>query len=134
VRPTLTEFAANMRRILEDVVAPEVSAPYPAHMLRGVIANLEVIEKSWDSVLPFFEWDNAAMRTLLEQAGQQLPEPAAAGGRPFDDAYALNTELRALLARAIPKLEEGSPLRAAVGAHLAERARRYPLTWRWVAP
>jgi hypothetical protein len=137
MRPTLTELLGTMRRTLEEVVAPEVDAPYAAQMLRGVVANLEVIEASWDRVLPFFAWDNEQMLALLEQVagelGEQPPALAADGERPFDAAYARNVELRGLLAEAIPRLDPGGEAAAAARTHLAERAERYPLAWRWVA-
>jgi hypothetical protein len=142
VRPTVSEQLAGMRRILADVIAPEISGAYPADMLRGVLANLEMLERSSSKVGPFLVWDNAGTERLLESiapmAGESFTRRVEAVllTRPADhvDVEALdahNTALRDLLADAIPMLAEGGQptlaAYAAVRAHLRERIDRFPL-------
>src|SRR5687767_9576367 len=66
MRPTVSAQLAGLRRIIADVAVPEVDAPYPADMLRGVLANLEMRERSWTQVAPFLAWDNEGTERLLE--------------------------------------------------------------------
>jgi hypothetical protein len=147
VRPSVTEVLENMHRILEDIVAPELTEAYPAHMLRGVLTNLHRLSESWDRVLPFLEWDNEASRLLLLEAAPLLDGDLAtriaecagrqqdsAGSRPSESLEQRNVELRALLAEAIPRLAGNEPIAEACRAYLLERATRYPYEWTWVAP
>jgi hypothetical protein len=143
VRPTIAEQLAGIRRILVEVVSPEVQGDYPNDMLRGIAANLEMLEQSWTRVAPFLAWDNEGSaqvltavqacveRDLARRIGAAL---AAAEPDPLDvDALdARNTELRGLLAEAVPLLAAGgSSCEAAyadVRAHLRQRIERFPLT------
>jgi hypothetical protein len=142
MRPTISEQLAGMRRILAEVVAPEVTGAYAVDMLRGVLANLEMLERSWSRVGPFLAWDNAGTERLLEAIARTLDPPFARRvealllTRPVDqvdvevlDAH--NTALRDLLADAIPQLAAGGDRTAAVyedvRVHLRERIGRFPL-------
>jgi hypothetical protein len=149
VRPTIGETLRGIRRILAEVVAPEVRAPYPAETLHAILTDLEVIERSWDRVLAFLHWDNAAMAALLgaieplvdPQLAAHVRAMSAAGpvdGLAFDAVNARNEEMRALLAAAIPQLAVGGERTAAayarVRAYLREHMDRYPMILRSVSP
>lgn len=145
MRPTISEQLGGMRRVLAEVVAPEVTGAYPADMLRGVLATLEMLERSWTRVAPFLAWDNERTEALLRAIAPLVDRSFAAridatlGDVPTDvlDVDALdarNTELRALLADAVPKLAAAEPdtpaaaVYADVRNHLRERVERFPLS------
>jgi hypothetical protein len=143
MRPTISEQLTGLRRILDEVVAPEVDVPYPAETLRGVIANLEMLARAYTNVGPFLAWDNAATKALLAAARGVVDAGLASH---IDDALFLpdvdaldldaldarNTLLRGLLAAAIAPLAGGGGATATVYAsvcvHLRERMARYPFT------
>jgi hypothetical protein len=142
VRPSISEQLAGLRRIIAEVIAPEVTGAYPEDMLRGVLANLEMLETSWSRVGPFLAWDNEGTERLLE-AIAALMDPTlvqrieatlvAAPHHPSDvDALdAHNTALRDVLADAVPVLAAGGDrthdVYRAVRMHLRERMDRFPL-------
>jgi hypothetical protein len=144
VHPSVTEQLRGVRRTLTEVVAPDLSHPYPTEVLRGVVAALEGLERSWVRVLPFLTWDNAATATLLrEQVAPAVDAPLAArisaaleepepDPLDVDAADARNEALRGLLADAVPQLTAGGDAtagaHAAVVAHLRARIERFPLT------
>jgi hypothetical protein len=143
VRPTVSEQLAGVRRILADVIAPEVTGAYPVDMLRGVLANLEMLERSWMHIVPFLVWDNAGTERVLEHAAAVVDHETADRIRaslvaaPTDatDVAALdehNTVLRGLLAEIVPPLASGgartADAYAELRAHLRERIGRFPLT------
>jgi len=149
VRPTITETLRGIRRILTEVVAPEIRAPYPAETLESILADLEVLERSWDRVLAFLHWDNAAMTALLATIEAHVDPACAARVRAarvagavdlldFEAANARNEELRALVATAVPQLAAGGERTAAayasVRAYLREHMARYPMILRTVRP
>src|SRR5579862_6043516 len=63
--PTVGQQLRETRRILTDVVAPEVSGDYAATALDDVLATLSVLETAWDQILPFLQWDNGQLAVLL---------------------------------------------------------------------
>jgi hypothetical protein len=143
MRPTVAEQLRGLRRILAEVVAPEVGAAYPADMLQGVIANLEMLERTVPAVAPFLAWDNDATASLLDAAAPLLGGDlavAVAQARSWppvdpldvDALHARNVALRGLLADAVAPLAAGGEHTAAaydeVRAHLRARMARYPLT------
>jgi hypothetical protein len=143
MRPTISEQLAGVRRILTDVIAPEVTGAYPVDMLRGVLANLEMLEQSWTNVGPFLAWDNAGTERVLGHAAPLVDDALCARiqgalvAAPTDaaDVDALdthNTVLRELLAEVIPTLASGgeatADVYAQVRAHLRERINRFPLS------
>jgi hypothetical protein len=132
-----------VRRILTDVISPEVTGAYPVDMLRGVLANLEMLEQSWTRVGPFLAWDNTATESLLgsiaplvdDELASRITTVLAAGPDDSSDVGALeehNTALRAALADAIPVLAAGGDdtveVYAQVRAHLRARIERFPLS------
>lgn len=143
MRPTVSEQLAGVRRILAEVIAPEVTGAYPVDMLRGVLANLQMLETSWTQIAPFLAWDNAGTERVLEHAAAVIDDETATRIRaalvaaPTDhtDVAALedhNVVLRGLLAEIVPPLAGGgdhtADAYAELRAHLRERIGRFPLT------
>jgi hypothetical protein len=134
MRPTLAEQLRGLHHILDGVIRPEVQGDYPREILLGVMRSLEILAHSADHVGPFLEWDNRAMRALLESIASLVPltgpiepdVPIAVGDIAALDAE--NDRLRTLLAAAIPALgdEGAADLHRAVVAHLRERIDRHP--------
>jgi hypothetical protein len=149
VHPTITETLRGLRRILAEVVAPEVQAEYPAEVLRTVLAELELLEHAWSRVLPFLHWDNAATAALLAEIEPYLAPPLAGRLRAvsemapidewdFEAVHERNQVLRGLLAESVPLLAVGGEPTTAVYAHvcghLREHLRRYPMILANVQP
>ena len=143
MHPSVTEQLRGVRRTLTEVVAPDLSSPYPAEVLRGVVAALEGLERSWTRVLPFLVWDNAETAALLGAISPvvepelavritQLCDAEPGDALDVDAGDARNEALRGLLAEAVPGLAAGgaetADAHAAVVAHLRERIDRFPLT------
>jgi hypothetical protein len=68
MRPTIDEQLHALRRILSDVIAPEVVAKYPSDILQGVIANLGDLEANWSRWVRYLAWDNEQLARLLGEA------------------------------------------------------------------
>ncbi len=105
--PTVGDQLRETRRILTEVIAPEVSGDYAVAALEDVLATLRMLEAAWDKVLPFLHWDNDQTARLLGQssAGGALADRIAAAlavspPDPVDfvAVHGRNLELRALLA------------------------------------
>ena len=147
MRPGMTDQLSGIRRILDEIIAPELREGYPSQVLRGVVKNLAMLEGAWVRILPFLEWDTTGTAALLEQAaphvddalGQRIAEavrrelPSAS----LEDLEQRNAELRGLLAESIHQLaavEQAADVRRAVKEHLVERTRRYPFRMAIAAP
>jgi hypothetical protein len=135
VRPSVTEQLDGLRRILEEVVAPELKDPYPKDILAGVCATLESIAEGWQQVPAFLDWDTRASMALVAQLGGEDLETVEAGD-PLNIAAleARHRESRAALEAAIPAIAERDDLRelrTQVAAHFRERGHRYPLKAVW---
>ena len=140
MRPTIGEQLLGLRRILAEVVAPEVTHPYPADILRGVMAGLEALERGWYEVPRFLRWDAAATAAILMDARPALDEQlraeitAVCGAEPeepleLEVLEARHDRLRALLARAAPVLAAGAEHQALndrVVELFRQRAERFP--------
>lgn len=147
MRPGVNDTLAGIRRILDDIIAPEVREGYPTQVLRGVVKNLAMLENAWGGVLPFLQWDNDATATLLPDVAEHVD-----AGLAFRIAHAAehsterlsatameerNTALRGLLAEAIPQLmrsDEAADVRRRITDHLVERMDRYPFRMAVAAP
>lgn len=146
MRPGMTDQLSGIRRILEQIIAPELREGYPSQVLRGIVKNLAMLEGAWSRILPFLEWDTTATAALLEEAAphvdgglaqritekvrQELPSGS------LEDLEQRNTELRALLVEAIQQLgqkDDGEGLQR-IEDHLMERTRRYPFRMAIAAP
>jgi hypothetical protein len=128
VRPTPAEVIAGVRRILRDVVAPDVSSDYALSRLRAVLAVLAEVD--WNDAPLRVLRDNHDLRTLIERCdawvaddpdradafpdhplivltGRANGSPGLGGEVPsFEDANSLNGEYRLLLVRTVPSLAE----------------------------
>jgi hypothetical protein len=136
VRPTVTEQLEGTCLVLERVVAPELTGTPAAEVLQGLVRNLRLLGACWAADLPFQHWDMRETAALLDRAQPLLPQPLAdrigsLGPDPDPiDAVAVGayvTELRELLAEVVRVIDPAGPEHAAIVAHLAERARRYPV-------
>ena len=78
MRPSVTEQLRGMRLILENVVAPEVTAPYPRDMLAAVVDALGRLETSWHAHLPAMRDESVEIDRLLA-AASAVPAAAADG-------------------------------------------------------
>src|SRR5579862_2738101 len=116
--PTVGQQLRETRRILADVVAPEVSGDYAVAALDDVLATLRVLETAWDQVLPFLVWDNGQVAALLDQSavdadlGDRIAAARATNAPdPLDfvAVHGRNLELRGLLAQVIGQLGPDAP-------------------------
>jgi hypothetical protein len=133
VRPSVTEQLEGLRRILEEVVAPELADPYPQDILAGVCATLESIAAGWQQVPAFLDWDARASAALVAHVDQDF---VATPADPLDiaDLEVRHRESRAALEKAIPIIAERDDLgelRTQLAAHFRERNSRYPLKTIW---
>ena len=136
MRPSVTEQLEGLRRILEEVIAPELKDPYPRDILGGVCATLESIAAGWQQVPAFLDWDARACVALANQAGGELVATAQAVDDPLDLAAleSRHRDSRAALEMAIPSIAERDDLgelRTQLADHFRERAERYPLKTVW---
>ncbi len=148
MRPDVSEQLEGLRRILDEVIAPELHDPYPADILAGVCATLETLSSGWREVPAFLQWDAEMSAALLRQvliSGVELDDAlddelrAAVFEDPPDAAdltalEARHARVRQALADAIPFVmdtDELRELRTYLAAHLRERAERYPLKAIW---
>lgn len=141
MRPTISEQLRQTARLLEDVVAPDLTSEYSARVLRGLVKNLRMLETSWDQVVPFLQWDNEETSKLLDASTHIVPAALAArlAARPSElpdplDACAVqkhNYTIRGLLSEAIseidPASDHDSSVRNAITTHLKKRTSRYPM-------
>jgi hypothetical protein len=136
VRPSVTEQLEGLRRILEEVVAPELKDPYPRDILAGVCATLESLAAGWQQVPAFLDWDARASAALVAQVDETFAAPPA---DPLDigQLEARHRQTRAALEKAIPTMAERDDLgelRTQVAAHFRERGERYPIKTVWRPP
>ncbi|MCU1485328.1 MAG: hypothetical protein JWN67_2074 [Actinomycetia bacterium] len=129
MRPDVTEQLRGIRQILAEVVAPEVTEPYPADVLAGALATLDLLADAWAEVPRFLCWDSAATAHVLRLAGlRTTPMP--------DDLLDLaalrahHQEVRGLLEASMPTILEHDAARTAVVQLFRDRAERYPLAAR----
>jgi GAF domain-containing protein len=138
MRPTIDEQLHALRRILTDVVAPEVTAKYPSDILQSVIANLGELEANWSRWVAYLAWDNEHLAGVLAHAQPKASAAvsaqigAALAGAP-EDPYdygavcAHNEALRAAVtsvirdARTDPSLADDAQR---IHRHLEEGIRR----------
>jgi hypothetical protein len=132
--PTVGDQLRETRRILAEVIAPEVTGDYAVAALDDVLATLQMLEAAWDKVLPFLQWDNDQTARLLEHsavdaalADRIATTLAVSPPDPVDFAavHGRNLELRALLADVV---RQAGPDTTALTQHLRERIARYPMT------
>jgi hypothetical protein len=138
MRPTVTEQLSGAARILEDLVLPEVDGRYAAVPLRSVITALEGLARRWETVIADLMEENDDCATvvapLLASLGDRLPELASlvaddgAGSRypTFAEVHERNDRWRAVLARAVPLVQDDPATHAVIRAHLRKYVERNP--------
>jgi hypothetical protein len=151
LRPSIGEQLEQVRRILDDVVAPHVQDPYSQDILGGVANTLSGLAANWHRVPAFLQWDVEEMRQLLADwldFGAQQADAAIADDvrtalglpRPSDsplDFQALDDydrRLRAALEAVVPSIGERAEfaeLRPRLTEYFSARVDRYPIV---VAP
>jgi hypothetical protein len=132
VRPSVTEQLQGLRRILEEVVAPELNDPYPKDILAGVCATLESIAAGWQQVPAFLDWDARASAALAaELEGTEIAVAELGDPLNIAELEARHRESRAALEAAIAGREDVGESRRQVASHFQERAERYPLKTMW---
>jgi hypothetical protein len=113
MRPNVTEQLDGLRRILAETVAPEVTSPYPAEILGGVIGALDALQSNWHRIPAFLFWDIETTAGVLDAAKPQLDAAlvaeiaAAKADNDPTDLAALETRqmrLRGLLVKAMPAI------------------------------
>jgi hypothetical protein len=145
--PTPSDQLREIRRVLGDVVLPEVAGAYARETLEAALATLGMLEGAWDRVLPFLRWDNDRVAELLVELGPAVDadlagriSAAASAARPdpadFDASHRRNLDLRGLLATAVPTLaaSAGGGLPEPLVAYIRERIARYPFSATAVLP
>jgi hypothetical protein len=140
MRPTITEQLDGLRRILAETIAPEITSPYPAEILGGVIGALDALQSNWHKIPNFLLWDIAttagvldAARLLLD-AGLVAEIAAAKADNDPMDLAALETRqirLRGLLVKAMPAIIADPDATDAYPRMIAlfrERTDRFPFS------
>src|ERR1700761_4773582 len=98
MHPTVTEQLDGLRRILADVVAPEVTAPYPTEILGSVMGALNTLQSNWHAIPAFLHWDIATTSEVLDAAkpllgaGLVAEIDAAQAGADLTDLAGLETQ------------------------------------------
>ncbi|HTJ63315.1 MAG TPA: hypothetical protein VL899_05850 [Alphaproteobacteria bacterium] len=127
MRPTITEQLDGLRRILAEVIAPEVAAPYPAEILGGVIGALDALRTNWARIPGYLEWEIRSIRTILAAAKVETPPDDPRELKALED---LQIQLSGLLVAAQPAIvadADGDAYRLMI-AFFRERTRRYPFS------
>jgi hypothetical protein len=144
----VSEQLDGLRQILERVVAPELSDPYPLDILGGVCATLQTLSTGWRQVPAFLQWDVDMSTALLRQVlasdvdlddalDTEVRSVVFADSVDAADVSALEArhrDVRQALAGVIPVVmdsEELRELRTYLAAHLRARSDRYPLKAVW---
>jgi hypothetical protein len=125
MRPTITEQLEGLRRILSEVIAPEITAPYPAEILGSVIGALDSLCANLAGVPAYLEWEIQSVQSILAAANVAVPADAPSDLRALE---ALQMRLSAELVAVQPAIiadPDGDAYRLMI-AFFRERAQRYP--------
>jgi len=117
--PTVTDQLRELRRVLNDVVMPEISGSYAIDTLASALSTLKMLEGAWDRVVPFLLWDNEQLIGLL---GDDGPDALAPDPSDFTAVHLRNLQLRERLATTVRDGPDPAPL----VAYFRERIARYP--------
>ena len=140
MRPTITEQLDGLRRILAETIAPEVTSPYPAEILGGVIGALNALQSNWHKIPAFLRWDIETTAGVLDAARPLLDadlvaEIAAAGDvGDLTDLAGLERRqirMRELLVKAMPAITADPGKTDAYPQMIAlfrERTDRFPFS------
>lgn len=126
MRPTVSEQLSGLRRLLSEVVQPEVSDPYAADVLAGALTTLDLLADAWARVPSFLRWDIVSTGEVLDLVGVARP------ALPDDllDLEALHEchrRTRELLVEAMPQVLERPEAGTAVVQLFRDRVARYPI-------
>jgi hypothetical protein len=121
MRPTITEQLRAIRRILNDVIVPEVNTTYPTDILKNVLFNLQELEANWMRWTAHLEWENEQLQKLtldararVDTALQQQIDGAAALAPAdhfdYDGACAYNDALRTCVTEIIRRARTDAAL------------------------
>lgn len=136
MRPTISEQLRETRRIMNDVIAPNLHDGYSVQILEKLLSNLGMLERCWVNVAPFLTWDNEQARAALDAVKPGVGADLAreidrvqqdASADPFD-MQAMedrNTALQGLLQQAIRECRPDDHRQ--IQAYLMERTARYPM-------
>jgi len=130
MRPTPSEQLRGIRQVLADVVAPQVTDAYPADVLAGALAALDLLADAWPEVPAFLRWDADETARVLALAGIEATSPPA----DVLDLGALEAHavaVRGLLEDQMAAVLDHPEARAAAVAHIRARSARYPLVARY---
>lgn len=122
MRPTVPEQLDGIARILSEVVAPEVGAPYPADVLAGAVGTLRTLAAAHAELPAFLAWDADRTVEVLALIGVAVPPVEG------ETVEARQRRARAELEARVPELSADPEARAAMVALFRERADRFPLT------
>jgi hypothetical protein len=140
MRPTVTEQLDGLRRILAETIAPEITSPYPAEILGGVIGALDALQSNWHKIPAFLLWDIETTAGVLDAAMPKLDVDLAAEisaaktGIDVTDLAALESHqmrMRELLVKAMPAIIADPHRTDAYPRMIAlfrERTERFPFS------
>lgn len=123
MRPTITEQLDGLRRILAEVVAPEVTSAYPAEILGSVIGALDALSASWSRIPEYLAWEIESIRAILTAAGIEPPTDMASASLEEQQV-----RMSGLLVQAQPAIaadRDGEAYRLMI-AFFRGRAKRFP--------
>jgi len=120
VRPTLSEQIEGARKVLVELVAPQVADPYAQEQVTYAAAALEHAAARWPQVLPDLVADIRALEEVLGVEAAALDE-AVPGVPDLDAAEDYHRGLRARLTDEIMAAAEPSP---EVRAYLSDSIER----------
>jgi len=138
MRPTVEEQLRVTCRILDEIVAPNVSDRFAHTILDGLIANLRMLTAALPAVAGFLRHDNDATLGLLSALSEVLPpklaaridkamaapEPDVADGTALEER---NRLLREHLAAAVCSAGLPPEMHRTIVQHMTERASRVPM-------
>jgi hypothetical protein len=136
MRPTVGEQLSGAARILEDIVLPEVDGRYAATPLRSVISALDGLATRWETVIPDLMEENddcaRSVAPLLAPYADRLPDLASLTASPepgspypvFAEIHARNLRWRAVVAAALPLVQDDRPVHRALRTHLSTYIER----------
>lgn len=125
MHPSMSEQLDGLSGILRDVVAPDLSSPYPVDVLESVMATLDMLSRSWAEVPRFLLSDAAATADVLRMIGLNPPQPPDA---QFDiealESY--HADVRSMLERAITSVLAHPAAHVATVRLFRDRNERFP--------
>jgi hypothetical protein len=129
MRPTVSEQLEGIRQILADVVAPEITDPYPAAVLAGALATLDMLAVGWADVPAFLRWDadaTAAVLALINVSAPAMPR-GALDALDLTALQAHHRDVRGVLEQSMSAVLADDIARPAVVELFRDRAARFPI-------